>query len=96
MLNGNLPEVLIQRQHDTPLGFGKVQKDNILPSRAIGPGPKDIVAVGAKRLDNRPRKVLVSEDAHLRWNRIGLVFVRQVAGIGQASENVVSRQPGIV
>jgi hypothetical protein len=39
------------------------------------------VAVGAKRFDNRPRKVLVGEDAHLRRNRIGLVFVGQVAGV---------------
>jgi hypothetical protein len=39
------------------------------------------VAVGAKRVNNRPRKVLVSEESHLRRNRIGLVFVGQVAGI---------------
>jgi len=95
-LNGNLPEVLIQRQYDARLRFGNVQKDKILPSGAISQGPKDIMAIGAKRLDERPRKVLVSEEAHLCWNRIGLVFVRQVAGIGQAGENVLSRQPGIV
>jgi hypothetical protein len=33
------------------------------------------VAVGTKCLDDRLRKVLISEEAHLRWNRIGLVFV---------------------
>ena len=42
-----------------------------------------------------------AEEAHLPWkwvgwNRIGLVFVGQVAGLGQAGENVVSRQAGIV
>jgi hypothetical protein len=35
----------------------------------------------AKLLDARLRKVLVSKDAHLRWNRIALVFVGQVAGV---------------
>ena len=80
-LNGNLPEVLIQRQHDARFGFGEVQQDNVFPSSAISPGPTDIVAVGAKRFDNRPRKVLVSQEAHLRRNRIGLVFVGQVAGV---------------
>jgi hypothetical protein len=47
----------------------------------IGPGPKDIVAATAQCFDDWLRKVLVSEQAHLRWNRIGLVFVGQVAGV---------------
>jgi hypothetical protein len=73
-----------------------VNVDNVLPSSAVSAGPKYIVAVGAKRLDIRPRKVLASEQAHLRWNRIGLVFVGHVTGVGQAGEKVVSRQSGIV
>jgi protocatechuate 3,4-dioxygenase beta subunit len=28
------------------------------------------------------REVLVSEEAHLRWNRVCLVFVCQIAGVG--------------
>ena len=52
--------------------------------------------LGAKCLDNRPRKVFVSEKPHLHWNRIGLVFVGQVAGVGQAGENILSRQARIV
>ena len=95
-LNGNLPEVLVQRQHDTAFGFGQVQKGGVVPSGAIGPGPKHIMKAGAKRLDDRFRKVLVSQETHLRWNRIGLVFVGQVAGIGQAGEDILSRQAGIV
>jgi len=80
-LEGDLPEVFVQRQYDARFGFGEAQKDNILPSRAIGPGPKDIVAIGTKRLDNRLWKVLISQDAHLGWDRKGLVFVGQVAGV---------------
>ena len=64
-LNGNLPEVLVQCQHDAGLGFGEVRKDRILPSGAIGPGPKHIMAAGAKGLDDRLREVLVSEQALL-------------------------------
>lgn len=60
-LNGKLPEVLIQRQHNPSFGFGQCQEDNVLPSGTVSPGPKDIVAFGAKRLDSRPRKVLVGE-----------------------------------
>ena len=41
-LNGNLPEVLIQRQHDAGLGFGEVQKDSVLPCGAIGSGPEQL------------------------------------------------------
>ena len=52
-LNGNLPEVLVQCQHDAGLGFGEVRKDRILPSGAIGPGPKHIMAADAKSLDRR-------------------------------------------
>jgi hypothetical protein len=33
------------------------------------------VAVSAERLDDRLGKVLVSEEAHLRWNGISLIFV---------------------
>jgi len=80
-LNGDLPEVLIERQHDACFGFGQVQKNNVFPSGAISPGPKDIVAATAQCFDDWLRKVLVSEQAHLRWNRIGLVFVGQVAGV---------------
>ena len=95
-LNGNLPEVLVQYQHDAGLGLGKIQQDGILPSGAIGPGPAHIVAGGAESLDDRLGKVLVGEQAHLSWKRVGLVFVGQVTGIRQTGENVVSRQAGIV
>ena len=67
-----------------------------LPEVLIRPGPKHIVPFGAKRLDNRLRKVFVGEEAHLCRNRIGLIFVGQVAGIGQTGENVVSRKTRIV
>jgi hypothetical protein len=65
-LNGNLPEVFAQRQHDTTFRLGAVEKGRILRSGAIGPSPKHIVAVGAKRLDNRLREILVSQNTQLR------------------------------
>src|ERR1035437_9546694 len=95
-LYSNLPEVLIQRQHDARFGFGEVQEDSILPPAAIGPSPKYIAAVGAKRIDNRLRKVLVGQETHLRGNRKGLVFVGQVAGVRKAGEDILPRQTGIV
>ena len=64
-LNGNLPEVFVQRQHDAGLGFGEVQKDRVFPPDAIGPSPKHIMAAGGKGLDDRLREVLVSEQALL-------------------------------
>ena len=78
-LNGNLPEVLIERHHDARFGFGRVQENYIAPSGAIRPGPKDIVADGAKPLHDWLRKVFVREDTHLRWNRISLVCVARLA-----------------
>ena len=52
-LHGNLPEVLVQCQHDAGLGLGKIQQDGILPSGAIGPGPPHKVAADGKSLDRR-------------------------------------------
>src|ERR1035437_5717598 len=80
-LYSNLPEVLIQRQHDARFGFGEVQEDRLLPSAAMRPSPKYIATVGARRIDNQIRKVLVCQKTHLRGNRKGLVFVGQVAGV---------------
>jgi hypothetical protein len=95
-LDGNLPEVLIEREYDASFAFCQLQKPNVLPSSTACPLPKDIVSVGAQRNNNRPRLVLVSEYARLRRNRIGFVFVGQTAGVRQAGKNVVSRQPGVV
>ncbi len=103
-LKCNLPEVLIQCQHDARLRFSEFQKDSVPPSNAISPGPKDIVALGAKRLDDWSGKIFIGKESHLSsglveqsgGNWIGRVFVSQVAGVGKAGENVVVRQPRIV
>ena len=76
------------------VGFGKVQESNVLPSGAIGRA-QSAHDPRAKCLDNRPQS-FVSEKPHLHWNRIGLVFVGQVAGVGQAGENILSRQARVV
>lgn len=57
---------------------------------------KDVVAASAKGLDAWLRKVLVSKEAHLRWNRISFVLVGQIAGVRQAGKDVLSRQSGVV
>ena len=57
--------------------------------------PNHVVALGPERVDNPLGKILVGEEEHLRWNRISFIFVSQVAGIGQAGQNILSRQPGI-
>ena len=95
-LNGNPPEILVERQHDALFGFGQVQKGDVFPSTAISAGPKDVVAASTKCLDAWLRKVLVRKGPHLRWNRIGLVLVGQVAGVRQAGEDVLSHQSGVV
>ena len=68
-LNGNLPKVLIERQHDARLRFGQVQENDVLRSRKICAGPQNIVTLGSKGLDHRLREVLVGEETHLCWNR---------------------------
>lgn len=75
-LNGNLPEVLIQREHDARFSLGAVQEGNVLPSRAVSPGPKYIVAprcatpptIGFGKFSSARKRIL-------RWNRIDLEFV---------------------
>jgi hypothetical protein len=34
-LNGDLPEVLIERRHDARFGFRQVQKDDVFPSESL-------------------------------------------------------------
>jgi hypothetical protein len=95
-LNGDLPEVLVERQYDTRFRLGQVQEDDVLRSREIRPGPQNIVTVGSKSLDDRLREVLVGEEAHLRWNRVRLVFVGEIAGVRQTGKDVVSGQARVV
>jgi Sigma-70, region 4/Sigma-70 region 3 len=95
-LDGNLPEVLIQRQHDACFRLGAFEEGDVFPPDAICPCPQDIVAMIAKRVDNRPGEVLVGEYAHLRRDRISFVFVSEVACVGQAGENVISCQTGVI
>jgi hypothetical protein len=47
-LNGDLTEVLVERQYDSLFGFGEIQKVDVFPAGAIGAGPKDVVAGGAE------------------------------------------------
>lgn len=95
-LQRDLPEVLVEGQQDARLGFGDVQQIRILQAAAIGPGPHYVMASGAKGVDEGFREVLVSEESHLRRDRVGFVFVGQIAGIGQAGENVFVRQAWII
>lgn len=95
-LNGDLPKVLVKRQHDSGFGFRQIQQDNVPCSRVIRASPQDVVALGSKRVNNRLRKVLAGEDAPLRRNWECLVFVGQITRIRQTSEDVLSRQTRVV
>ena len=80
-LNGDLPEVLVEGQHDTRLGLGPIQQGDVAYSGQIRASPQNIVAVSPKRLYDRLWKVLIGEKALLRWNRERLVFVGEVARV---------------
>lgn len=66
--------------------------DRIVAATGIYFGvPVISVAAGAKPTDNQLREILVSEQSHLRGDRISLVFVGQIAGVGRTGENVISQ-----
>ena len=50
-LQRDLPEILVQRDHDAPLRLSQVQQGRVLPPNAIRPRPEYIVTVRAKLLD---------------------------------------------
>ena len=54
------------------------------------------MAFGSKRFNSRLRKVLVGEYVHLRRNWERLIFVGQVTGVRQTSEDILSRQTRVV
>jgi hypothetical protein len=95
-LNGNLPEVLVERQHDARFGLRQIQQDDVSCSGEVRADPNYVVAPGSKHLYNRLRKVLAGEKAHLRWKGVSLVFVGEIAGIGQTGEDIFSRQTRVV
>jgi hypothetical protein len=94
-LNGDLPKILVQRHDDPRFAFGELKKVRILPAVALDSRPNDIVTFCAQDVDHSLRKVLVGEKPHLGWSRIALVFVGQVARIGQIGEDVISRETRI-
>ena len=51
------------------------------------------MTVCPQRFDYHFGEILVREQPHHSGrNRIGLIFVRQIAGIGEAGENVIARK----
>jgi hypothetical protein len=95
-LNGDLPKVLVKRQHDASFDFRQIQQDDVPCSRVIRASPQNVVALGSKHVNNRLQKILVGEDTHLSRNWGCLIFVGQITGIRQTSEDVLSRQARIV
>jgi hypothetical protein len=49
-LNCNLPEVLVERQHDACFGLREIQQGDVACSGEIRAGPQNVVATGSKRL----------------------------------------------
>ena len=80
-LNRNLPEVFVERDHDASFGLREIQQVDIACSSEIRAYPQNVVTAGSKCLYDRLRKVLIGEEAHLRWNRERLVFVGEIAGV---------------
>ena len=80
-LNRNLPEVLVERQHDACFGLREIQQGDVTCSGEIRAGPQNVVATGSKRIYNRLRKVLIGEEENLGWNRERLVLVGEIAGV---------------
>lgn len=95
-LNGDLPKVWVEGQHDARRGFREIQQVRVFRPGEICARPQKIVAAGSKLLYNSLRKVLAAQEAHLRRNRERLVLVRQIAGVGETREDVLSPQARIV
>lgn len=74
-LNGDLPKVLVKRQHDASFGFRQIQQDDVPRSRVIRAGPQNVVALGSKRVNNRLRKVLVGEGC-ASTPELGMPYIR--------------------
>lgn len=45
-LNGNLPEVLVEREDGASFGFSQIQQGKVFPSGEIRAGPEHIVTFG--------------------------------------------------
>ncbi len=53
-LNGDLPEVLVERQHEARFGLRQIQQSDVACSGEIRTGPRNVVAIGSKRLYGVP------------------------------------------
>lgn len=52
-LNGDLPEVLVERQDDARFGLRPIQQRDVACSGKIHAGPQNVVAIGPKRIYDR-------------------------------------------
>jgi len=95
-LQGDLPEIPIESQNQSPFDFSHLDNGWISGARSCRPDPDHIVSVEAQRLYRRPRKILVRQKQHLGWNRIRPELVRQVTCVRQARKNIFLRQPRIL
>ena len=95
-LERELPEILVEGEDHSAVGFRALQQGAILQAGAVRARPNDIVTMATKNLDNRTGKVLVCEKSHSRRNWVGLVLVREIARVGQTGEDVLSGKTRIV
>src|ERR1700687_1776073 len=86
-LERELPEILVEGEDHSAVGFRALQQGAILQAGAVRARPNDIVTMATKNLDNRTGKVLVCEKSHSRRNWVGLVLVREVARVRQARKD---------
>ena len=96
ILNGDLSQVFVERQHDACFGLRQIQQGHVACSSEDRCGPTE-------RRGHRPEANLrsASESSHRRGgaptlDRECLVFVGDIAGVRQTRQNVVARQPRVV
>jgi hypothetical protein len=96
---GQLPEVLVERNHDPTFELSAGQNLWIWSAGRFLVYPDDVVPVLSKWGNRRPRHVLVGEEPSAHWlprgERIDLFGLHDSACVLQARMNVFGRQLGV-
>ena len=93
-LQGELPEIFVERQDQSAIRFSAIKQRPVFYARAVYARPKNVVALFPENLDGRERKVLVRQKSHSGRNWEGFVLVRKITCVGQAREYILLVRPG--
>jgi hypothetical protein len=97
--NGELAEILVERQQDPPLRDGTRENRVVCRTRCIPSDPRHIVAGGAQGLYGVDRKILIRKEAHRQLGsraRVDALLAQRLGGVVQAGLHVLVRESGIV